>query len=87
MEVLIINSIQLITALTKQHKHVEDVPSILAKPSPDPMMEYVKDMMAATTESHFVFLKSGTCDTKIWTSPNRSIKLLILYSQGASCPW
>lgn len=36
-----------------------NLPITLAKPSADPIIEYVKDMTAATTESHFIFGKSG----------------------------
>lgn len=35
------------------------IPIVWANPSPDPMREYVKDIIAAVTESHFVVWKLG----------------------------
>jgi len=41
------------------------IPMTLAIPRPSPVIEYVKDMTAATMESHHNSLKSGIWDKTI----------------------
>jgi hypothetical protein len=59
---------------------------IVAMPSPSPMDEYVKDIIAATTETHTMLWRSGMKDITISISPNSIIYTLPPYLQGALCP-
>jgi len=50
-----------------------NIPTTLAIPRPSPIIEYVKDITAATIESHHISLNSGIWDKIISAIPNEIV--------------